>query len=1004
MRTKIFKIFVALSVSIFLLDLFYLDAESAPANRNSVRGRTQTSRQVQEVPATPPTPPLTFDMILSNAKDRLKFGYLNGTEFIYEDRPGHLTGYGYEYMEFLANYVHTDFEYIGFDSWDDMYNALQEGTIDIIPGMPGDHKKMPNTTKTQHVVGRFPMKLTVSPSGLKQDMTIGNWAKNYSIDYLPALALSENFTYSLQTFEDYKEMTSAYERGEIDGYVDPLINPQNAKNIAAIFDRHSYYLSVRSDRTDLLERLNITMDQLLLYQPNIRERLNKKYFRSDGFPLILSRPEKEYLAEKKKFRTAFVSYQKPYAYYDENNKLVGLTPEILQQMEKDLNVEIEIIETKSIDATRELIKNGQIDFIADSVCDQSWLKNINGTPTQSYLNLDYVAVTRPDFYENPSELPIVACCAEFLYTKTFIEPKYPVEKRLYVSNLAEAIRAVNNGQADIAYVQRNFVQDLIDETGAYNLEVGMQTVYTEPISVCVYSEADPKLWHIFNKEINHLNNEWIQNTLSKHQQATFHLSPRWIIYHHPGKSISFILFVVILVGGTYAYRNRMREKHLELVQHMAYTDLRYDLPNVSWLEREVPKIMDDYKKDDDVKIYFVVFALASNAVITEDFGRMIIKRKFKRMAEKISKEPNVLATAAGIDVEHLICLCKAPNDEKIISWAEDIVRNNKYMRTADTKSQIVLKIRVGITRYTYTMYVQPSVDRALTACHQKNNDGVMMFDEKLEKNITMRHTIEATMEQALKDGEFTTYFQPKYDIRTRRIVGAEALVRWISPQKGFMPPGQFIPLFEHNGFVIPVDYLMLENTFKFQKERIDAGKEVVTISVNQSRLHMTEAGYLDKMRAIVEKYQLPPGLIELEITETVFGDFDSKASQENAAEIVRGLHEMGFTISVDDFGSGYSSFMLLSYLPMDVMKIDRSILVAADTSQRAREILANVIRLGKSLDMKVICEGIETVEQEKLLLEYGCNYGQGFLNSKPLPMDEFVEFFEKRNAEIRKYN
>ena len=242
--------------------------------------------------------------------------------------------------------------------------------------------------------------------------------------------------------------------------------------------------------------------------------------------------------------------------------------------------------------------------------------------------------------------------------------------------------------------------------------------------------------------------------------------------------------------------------------------------------------------------------------------------------------------------------------------------------------------------------------------------------------------------------------KPKYDLKTRKIVGAEALVRWISPETGFMPPGKFIPLFEENGFVIQVDYYILEKTFQLQKERLEAGKEVIPISVNQSRLHMTEENYLEKMKAIVEKYNIPAGLIELEITETMFGDFDNKASQQNAAKIVQGLHELGFSLSVDDFGSGYSSFSLLGILPMEVMKIDRSVLTGADTSERMKEILAYVVKLGHALNMEVLCEGIETRAQEILLLDLGCRLGQGFFNAKPMPVEEFVNFFEKRNAEV----
>ena len=256
------------------------------------------------------------------------------------------------------------------------------------------------------------------------------------------------------------------------------------------------------------------------------------------------------------------------------------------------------------------------------------------------------------------------------------------------------------------------------------------------------------------------------------------------------------------------------------------------------------------------------------------------------------------------------------------------------------------------------------------------------------------------MIDALKNDEFKAWYQPKYDIETRRIIGAEALVRWISPVTGFMPPGKFIPLFEQNGFVIQLDYYILEKSCQLQMERLAQGKEVVPISVNQSRLHMTEEGYLDKMKAIVEKYNLPRGLIELEITESMFGDLNKKESQKNAENIITSLKNMGFLISVDDFGAGYSSFSLIGSLPMDIMKIDRSVLTGADTSQKMKRILANIIKLGNSLGMEVLCEGIETPEEEQMLLSLGCRYGQGFFNAKPMPVADFIAFFEKRNAEV----
>ncbi len=952
------------------------------------------------------------EQIITQDIGTVKIGYIKGTGFLMEDIPGHQIGYGYEYMEFLSNYAQCNFEYIEFDEWDDLVAAAERGEIDAAPGMPGDYRQLKNMRRTDHVIGRFPMELVISHEGVKPHMKIGNTPANYQVTGLEHVAKGEGFTYETIMYPTLGQVLEAFRNGEVDGYVGPMLSPKGNKNILALFDRQSYRLMIRNDKPDLFNRLNTAMDQMLLNQSNIRDKLNDKYLRTDGFPLILSKDEREFLAHRKKLRATILMYQQPYAYTNNKGELVGVMPDIIHRMSRDLGVEIEIVNTDTKDDTHafektlrqshDLIQSGDIDFVVDIVCDYSAAGFLDLKPTQSYLVTDYVPVTRAGYVENPSEKPIVACVGSMFYTKSFVEPNFPEDKRLYVPTLDEAMIAVNSGRADVAFVHRNAVNELMEETDTYALEARSESVYEEPISLGVYANENPMLWHILNKEINHIDRDWIIDLLNKHQKTEVTITPRYLIYHHPLRVFIGLMLIAAAIGGFFIYRNKMRQKHFELVEHMAYTDLRYNLPNVPWLEREVPNKLEEIESVlPNIKTFFVVFSMSSNAMVTRDLGHRAIDQQFLAMAKDLADAEPVIFTAAGIDIDHLICYCKADNIDEIKNWTTEIVQKYSQMDTADANSKIVLHTRAGISAYNHSMYVQQAIDRATTACHKNSGDSVNVFDEKLEESLNIQHTIESRMEQALKDGEFKAFYQPKYDIRTGRQIGAEALVRWISPELGFMPPGKFIPLFEQNGFVIPVDHYLLEKTCQLQRERLDAGKEVVPISVNQSRLHMiAEEGYLDKMRAVVKKYNLPPGVIELEVTETVFGDFDMKSGMKSAEEIIKELHAMGFSISVDDFGSGYSSYTMLGNLPFDVLKVDRSILVGADTSEKMRTILANVINLGNSLGMKVITEGIETLEQEQLLLKLGCKFGQGYKNGKPMPVDDFIKFFEQRNAEI----
>ena len=241
------------------------------------------------------------------------------------------------------------------------------------------------------------------------------------------------------------------------------------------------------------------------------------------------------------------------------------------------------------------------------------------------------------------------------------------------------------------------------------------------------------------------------------------------------------------------------------------------------------------------------------------------------------------------------------------------------------------------------------------------------------------------MEKALLEREFVVYYQPKINMETEKIIGAEALVRWISKDKGFMNPGEFIPVFEKEGFIIELDFFVLEEAVKIIRDWLDNNKNPITISVNQSRVHLSNPYYIERLKNLINKYQIPTKFIELELTESLFMDIDV------ALETVKKIKELGFSVSVDDFGSGFSSLNMLKSMPIDVVKIDREFLNESENSQKAQKIISKIVEMAKELDMEVICEGVEKIEQAEFLKSIGCYYAQGFLYAKPMPETEFFD-------------
>lgn len=258
------------------------------------------------------------------------------------------------------------------------------------------------------------------------------------------------------------------------------------------------------------------------------------------------------------------------------------------------------------------------------------------------------------------------------------------------------------------------------------------------------------------------------------------------------------------------------------------------------------------------------------------------------------------------------------------------------------------------------------------------------YDEKLREHILMEKKIESEMLEALHTRQFQMYLQPKVHIPTARVVGAEGLVRWVHPVDGLLSPEGFIPLFEKNGFIIQLDEYMWEQACICLRKWIDRGLTPMPVSVNVSRLHVHDTRLCEKLVALVGKYRLAPQLLELELTESIFLD-----SEKQLIDVANRLDRLGFPLSLDDFGAGYSALNALKNLPVKIIKIDRGFLNEVVATERGKTVIRHTISLAKAINMEVIAEGVETMEQARFLCEADCRLAQGYYYSRPVPVDVF---------------
>ena len=271
---------------------------------------------------------------------------------------------------------------------------------------------------------------------------------------------------------------------------------------------------------------------------------------------------------------------------------------------------------------------------------------------------------------------------------------------------------------------------------------------------------------------------------------------------------------------------------------------------------------------------------------------------------------------------------------------------------------------------------------------ESGSRSVAFFKEEMADNLSHELEIISSIDNAIETKEFMAYYQPKVSSEDGKLIGAEALIRWKKDGK-FIFPDQFIPAIEKSRQIIQVDYYMYNEVFAFIRDRLDKGLNVVPISLNVSRQHMKHLEIIDYVKGLLEKYKIPTEYLEFELTETVcMGD------TKNAMQFIDAFHDMGIKVSMDDFGSGYSSLNLLSEMPLDIIKLDRCFLHSDILQKKEKIVISNIIRMTKELEMMSLCEGVENEQQSDFLKEIGCDIQQGYYYARPLPEEDFVNMIE----------
>ncbi len=428
-----------------------------------------------------------------------------------------------------------------------------------------------------------------------------------------------------------------------------------------------------------------------------------------------------------------------------------------------------------------------------------------------------------------------------------------------------------------------------------------------------------------------------------------------------------------------------QRRSYNLLEKKAYYDSLTGLPNMIKLKRDMKRIL---KANRDKQYAVLIYDIEKFKVLNEMYGYEMgdrVLKTTKEFRETLGGEILVFARIGddkfGVFAEREFLGDVIGLTDKCRGYYEEII------------PELIghdIQFKCGRYYIEHGEYDADDIMNKTSIAHKnaKETKGRILCDYDVVVKTKMLRDADITnkMKDALKNKEYKVYLQPKFSVHGNELIGAESLVRWIEADGNIIFPDMFIPLFEQNGFIVELDKYILESTCAALKEWMDRGVGLLPVSVNCSRLNINTPSFIEDTVAIVDKYGIPHHLIEIEITEST-----SSENEEVLKALFSKLRDLGFKISIDDFGSGFSSLSMLKNLQVDTLKMDRSFFVDENEEGRSELLIDGVVKLAHNLDMYVVAEGIETIDQIEMLKAMKCDAVQGYFYSRPIPIGEFEE-------------
>ena len=913
--------------------------------------------------------------------------------FNHTDKSGRRSGYAYEYQLKLAAYSGWQYEYVE-GSWPNLMQMLIDGEIDLLSDIsytPDRAERMLYASLPMGTEGYYiyiaPGNLEITPQdyatfdGKRIGANKGSVQAGLFLDWAAENGVRAELV-ELTVSEE--ESLAMLEAGELDGLVtlDSFMDATRAVPVCKI-GASDFYFAVNRDRPDLLDELNAAMQKLQDEDRFYNQQMYLKYLVRRGANAFLAAEESQWLDGHGTIR---VGYQDNYLAFcamdPQTGALTGALKDFLAYASDcvaNARIEFEAVPFPTASDAVAALNRGEVDcvFPANLSSYDGEIMGLDMTPPLMRTDIDAVVYLDAENIFANKEHVIVAVDEGNPNYDSFLLDRFPGWRKVYYPSTAACLKAVSDGIADCVLISNyryNNVARLCDKYNLTPLATG------EGIDYCfAVGKGETQLYSILAKIIGLVPASTVNAALSYYIAKDSQVTLSDYIQDHLTAVLAVIAGVLLVILAL-LLRSIRAEKRAKRLISATETDDLTGLYNRNFFFQYADRM---YRERPDAPMDAIVINIEQfhsvNALNGREFGDRVL-RVLGNEIGAIAAENGGIGGRFGAD--RFDIYCRHTEDYQGIF---DRLQSRLDALAPNTS----IRLRMGVMPWHAKVEPIQLFDRARTACsmargHYKEH--LIIFDDRVRERELYEQRLLNDLRRALDDYEFEIHYQPKYDIQSDppRLASAEALIRWRHPELGMIPPDDFIPLFERNGQISAVDkYVWATAARQVMRWREQYGV-TIPVSVNLSRVDVFDPLLEQTLDDILAKNGLRHDDLKLEVTESAY--------TENADQVIRvveRLRRKGYQVEMDDFGTGYSSLNMLSDMPIDVLKMDRTFIRNIEQNERDIQLVALILGIAKNLRIPVVAEGVETESQMKLLKQLGCALVQGYYFSKPLHPDEF---------------